>query len=89
MNRGTPVIVVNSTPRPESARETQLQNIDAAKTVADVIRTCLGPRAMLKLILRFLFLQGNLLFSFFDFSFSFSVNMVLSLQMMEMLFCVN
>lgn len=51
MNRGTPVIVVNSTPRPESARETQLQNIDAAKTVADVIRTCLGPRAMLKLIL--------------------------------------
>jgi len=51
MNRGTPVIVVNSTPRPESARETQIQNIDAAKTVADVIRTCLGPRAMLKLIL--------------------------------------
>jgi hypothetical protein len=53
MNRGTPVIVVNSTPRPESARETQLQNIDAAKTVADVIRTCLGPRAMLKLIIRY------------------------------------
>jgi hypothetical protein len=47
-----PVIVVNSVPKTESARETQIQNIDAAKTVADVIRTCLGPRAMLKMILR-------------------------------------
>jgi T-complex protein 1 subunit gamma len=52
MNRGAPVIVVNSTPRQESVREIQIQNIDAAKTVADVIRTCLGPRAMLKMIFR-------------------------------------
>ena len=48
-----PVMVVNTTPKTESARETQITNIDAAKTVADVIRSCLGPRAMLKMILRF------------------------------------
>jgi T-complex protein 1 subunit gamma len=28
-----------------------MSNITAAKTVADIIRTCLGPRAMLKMIL--------------------------------------
>jgi len=44
-------MVVNSTPKTENMRETQIQNIDAAKTVADVIRTCLGPRAMLKMVL--------------------------------------
>lgn len=47
-----PVIVVNSTPKTDSIRETQIQNIDAAKAVADVIRTSLGPRAMLKMIFR-------------------------------------
>jgi len=29
----------------------QLQNINAAKMVADVIRTCLGPKAMLKMLM--------------------------------------
>ena len=29
----------------------QLDNITAAKCVADVIRTCLGPRAMLKMLM--------------------------------------
>lgn len=29
----------------------QLANIEAGKTVADVIRTCLGPRAMLKMLM--------------------------------------
>eukprot|EP00211_Chloroparvula_japonica_P001174 CAMPEP_0119131068 /NCGR_PEP_ID=MMETSP1310-20130426/9367_1 /TAXON_ID=464262 /ORGANISM="Genus nov. species nov., Strain RCC2339" /LENGTH=554 /DNA_ID=CAMNT_0007121621 /DNA_START=78 /DNA_END=1740 /DNA_ORIENTATION=+ len=47
---GSPVIVINSTPQQESVRETQIQNIETAKTVADVIRTSLGPRAMLKMI---------------------------------------
>lgn len=32
----------------ESGRKVQLDNIRAAKAIADVIRTSLGPRAMLK-----------------------------------------
>ncbi|KAG8784015.1 T-complex protein 1 subunit gamma [Ceratobasidium sp. 428] len=47
----TPVFVVNSTPERQSGRKAQVANIMAAKTVADVIRTCLGPKAMLKMIL--------------------------------------
>jgi T-complex protein 1 subunit gamma len=35
----------------ETGRKAQLSNITAAKTVADVIRTCLGPRSMLKMLL--------------------------------------
>lgn len=35
----------------QSGRKAQVSNITAAKTVADVIRTCLGPKAMLKMIL--------------------------------------
>ncbi|KAK4331832.1 T-complex protein 1 subunit gamma [Rhodotorula toruloides] len=44
-------IVVNVGPERQQGRKSQQQNIQAAKTVADVIRTCLGPRAMLKMIL--------------------------------------
>lgn len=32
-------------------RKAQLSNIAAAKTVADIIRSCLGPKAMLKMLL--------------------------------------
>ena len=32
-------------------RQAQISNITAAKAVADVIRTCLGPKAMLKMLL--------------------------------------
>ncbi|XJO74510.1 hypothetical protein BDV3_005319 [Batrachochytrium dendrobatidis] len=32
-------------------RKAQLSNIQAAKTISDIIRTCLGPRAMLKMLL--------------------------------------
>lgn len=32
----------------ESGRKVQLENVKAAKAIADVIRTSLGPRAMLK-----------------------------------------
>jgi hypothetical protein len=32
-------------------RKAQLSNITAAKTVADIIRSCLGPKAMLKMLL--------------------------------------
>ncbi|TNN57326.1 T-complex protein 1 subunit gamma [Liparis tanakae] len=35
----------------ESGRKVQAGNINAAKTIADVIRTCLGPRAMMKMLL--------------------------------------
>ncbi|KAH7091702.1 T-complex protein 1 [Auriculariales sp. MPI-PUGE-AT-0066] len=47
----TPVIVMNTAPDRQTGRKAQLSNISAAKTVADVIRTCLGPKAMLKMIL--------------------------------------
>lgn len=46
-----PVFVVNTGPERQSGRKAQVSNIQAAKTVADVIRTCLGPKAMLKMIL--------------------------------------
>ncbi|KAK9900727.1 T-complex protein 1 [Cystobasidium minutum MCA 4210] len=44
-------MLLNVAPERESGRRAQIANITAAKTVADVIRTCLGPRAMLKMIL--------------------------------------
>ncbi|KAF7370807.1 T-complex protein 1 subunit gamma [Mycena sanguinolenta] len=47
----TPVFVMNTAPARQSGRKAQMSNITAAKTVADVIRTCLGPKAMLKMIL--------------------------------------
>lgn len=46
-----PVLVLNSNAKRESGRKAQLNNIAAAKSVADVIRTALGPRSMLKMIL--------------------------------------
>lgn len=45
------MFVVNTGPERHSGRKAQISNITAAKTVADVIRTCLGPKAMLKMIL--------------------------------------
>lgn len=42
---------MNTSMKRETGRKAQLSNITAAKTVADVIRTCLGPRAMLKMLL--------------------------------------
>ncbi|KAJ7695139.1 chaperonin Cpn60/TCP-1 family [Mycena rosella] len=46
-----PIFVMNTAPARQSGRKAQISNITAAKTVADVIRTCLGPKAMLKMIL--------------------------------------
>ncbi|KAF9508268.1 hypothetical protein BS47DRAFT_1373697 [Hydnum rufescens UP504] len=51
MNGQTPVFVMNTGPERQSGRKAQTSNIQAAKIVADVIRTCLGPKAMLKMIL--------------------------------------
>ncbi|KAK4689719.1 T-complex protein 1 subunit gamma, partial [Tremellales sp. Uapishka_1] len=45
------MVVMNTGPERQSGRKAQTANIIAAKTVADVIRTCLGPKAMLKMIL--------------------------------------
>lgn len=35
----------------QTGRKAQISNITAAKTVADIIRSCLGPKAMLKMLL--------------------------------------
>ncbi|OCF36071.1 T-complex protein 1 subunit gamma [Kwoniella heveanensis BCC8398] len=51
MPEGMPMVVMNTGPERQSGRKAQTANIVAAKTVADVIRTCLGPKAMLKMIL--------------------------------------
>lgn len=50
INSGTSACVDTKTER-ETGRKAQLSNIEAAKTVADVIRTCLGPQAMLKMVM--------------------------------------
>ncbi|BHF59607.1 T-complex protein 1 subunit gamma [Sparganum proliferum] len=49
--RGVPVVVLNPNTKREHGRDVQMGNIQAGKTVADVIRTCLGPRAMLKMLM--------------------------------------
>lgn len=46
-----PIIVMNPNQNRETGRKAQLSNITAGKTVADLVRTCLGPRAMLKMLL--------------------------------------
>ncbi|XP_074649895.1 T-complex protein 1 subunit gamma-like [Tubulanus polymorphus] len=51
MQGGSPIIVLNQNTKREHGRKVQLGNVNAAKTIADVIRTCLGPRAMLKMLM--------------------------------------
>jgi len=46
-----PVMVMNANAKRETGRKAQTSNIQAAKAVADIIRTTLGPRSMLKMIL--------------------------------------
>ncbi|KAF8477335.1 putative t-complex protein 1 gamma subunit [Kalaharituber pfeilii] len=47
-----PVVVMNmGAENRQTGRKAQLSNITAAKTVADIIRSCLGPKAMLKMLL--------------------------------------
>uniref|UniRef100_A0A8C7QBY0 T-complex protein 1 subunit gamma n=1 Tax=Oncorhynchus mykiss TaxID=8022 RepID=A0A8C7QBY0_ONCMY len=48
---GQQVLVLSQNMKRESGRKVQTGNISAAKTIADVIRTCLGPRAMMKMLL--------------------------------------
>jgi len=46
-----PVLVLNTETRRESGRSAQMSNIAAAVSVSEVVRTTLGPKAMLKMIL--------------------------------------
>jgi small GTP-binding protein len=46
---GGPVLVLNTNVKRETGRKAQLNNIKAAKTVADVIRTSLGPKALMSM----------------------------------------
>ena len=46
-----PVLVLNTNTKRESGRKAQIANVHAAQAVADIIRTTLGPRSMLKMIL--------------------------------------
>lgn len=46
-----PVLVINAQTKRETGRKVQLANVQAAKTVAELVRTCLGPKAMMKMIL--------------------------------------
>lgn len=44
-------MVLNTNTQRETGRKAQLQNIAAGKAVADIIRTTLGPKSMLKMLL--------------------------------------
>lgn len=46
-----PVLVLSQNTKRENGRKVQIENVHAAKMVADIIRTCLGPRAMLKMLM--------------------------------------
>ncbi|XP_050044153.1 T-complex protein 1 subunit gamma [Dermacentor andersoni] len=46
-----PILVLSQNTKRESGRKVQIENVRAAKAVADVVRTCLGPRAMLKMLM--------------------------------------
>ncbi|XP_065363673.1 T-complex protein 1 subunit gamma [Calliphora vicina] len=48
---GQPILVLSQNTKRESGRKVQLENINAGKAIADVIRTCLGPQAMLKMLM--------------------------------------
>ncbi|CAB9504746.1 complex protein 1 subunit gamma [Seminavis robusta] len=48
---GPPVMVLNAKTQRQTGRAAQLGNIAAARAVANIIRTTLGPRSMLKMLL--------------------------------------
>uniref|UniRef100_A0A5S6QYG0 T-complex protein 1 subunit gamma n=1 Tax=Trichuris muris TaxID=70415 RepID=A0A5S6QYG0_TRIMR len=48
--RAVPIILLSDKTVQETGRDVQLGNIEAARSIAEVIRTCLGPRAMLKML---------------------------------------
>merc|ERR1719199_1756831 len=48
---GAPVMVMNQKVQRETGKTAQTANIAAAKAVSDIIRSTLGPRSMLKMLL--------------------------------------
>merc|ERR1711988_1829085 len=46
-----PVLVMNQNAQRESGKKAQIANITAAKAISDIIRSTLGPRSMLKMLL--------------------------------------
>lgn len=44
-------MVLNQNTKRESGKKAQLANINAAKAVADIVTSTLGPRSMLKMLL--------------------------------------
>uniref|UniRef100_A0A8C2QHV0 T-complex protein 1 subunit gamma n=1 Tax=Cricetulus griseus TaxID=10029 RepID=A0A8C2QHV0_CRIGR len=46
-----PVLMLSQNTKRESGRKIQSRNINAAKTIADIIWTCLGPKSMMKMLL--------------------------------------
>merc|ERR1719434_336772 len=51
MPGGQQVMVMNKNTKRDIGRKAQLTNIQAGKTVASIVRTTLGPKAMLKMLL--------------------------------------
>lgn len=51
MMNQTPIIILNMNTKRETGRTAQLSNIKAAKAVSDIVRTTLGPRSMLKMLM--------------------------------------
>ena len=46
-----PIFILNKDSKREQGKEAQSANIKAAKAVADIVRTTLGPKSMLKMLL--------------------------------------
>jgi len=46
-----PILVLSQNTKRNSGKKVQLENINAGKAIADVVRTCLGPQAMLKMLM--------------------------------------
>lgn len=44
-------MVLSQNTKRDSGKKVQMENINAGKTVGDVVRTCLGPKAMLKMLM--------------------------------------
>ena len=44
-------MVLSQNTKRDSGKKVQAGNINAGKTIGDVVRTCLGPRAMLKMLM--------------------------------------
>ena len=51
MNGKVPIIVLNVETERENGRKAQLSNIQAGKAVASIVRSTLGPKAMIKMML--------------------------------------